>query len=413
MNSPRKILYFNSQSGISGDMTVAALLDLGLDQNEFKRQLGLLKLEGYRVEIGRRNSSGIDACDFDVIQTKEEHAHRHLSDIEAIIRGSDLPERVQDTSMKIFSRLAAAEAKVHGSSIEEVHFHEVGAIDSIVDIVSAAICLAMIDADEIVCSPIPVGTGFVKCAHGLLPVPAPATAELLKGAPVYQSDIEGEIVTPTGAAIIQTMGERFGPMPAIELESTGYGAGKKQFERPNILRVFVGAEVAAEGAKADTAGAGAHPGAPETEDLLLLETNIDDMNPEIYSYLFPKLLENGALDVYLTNVLMKKGRPGALLTVLCRPELAGKLGEILFAETTTLGIRQRTVSRFCLERRASTVETRFGPVQTKEMLRHGKLIRRMCEYEECRRIASERGLPLREVYELVSRDIEVRRDGES
>ncbi len=412
MNSPRKILYFNCQSGISGDMTVAALLDLGLDQNEFKRRLGSLNLEGYRVEIGRRDSSGIDACDFDVIQTKEEHAHRHLSDIEAIIRGSDLPERVQDTSMKIFTRLAAAEAKVHGSSIEEVHFHEVGAIDSIVDIVSASICLQMIDADEIVCSPIPVGTGFVKCAHGLLPVPAPATAELLKGAPVYQSDIEGEIVTPTGAAIIQTMGDRFGPMPPIELEATGYGAGKKQFERPNILRVFAGAEVAAEDAKAEIADAGAHPGSHEAEDLLLLETNIDDMNPEIYSYLFPKLLDNGALDVYLTNVLMKKGRPGALLTVLCGPELAGKLGEILFAETTTLGIRRRAVSRFCLERRASMVETRFGKVQTKEMLRHGKLIRRMCEYEECRRIASESGLPLREVYEMVGRDIEVPRDGE-
>jgi uncharacterized protein (TIGR00299 family) protein len=293
--------------------------------------------------------------------------------------------------MRIFSRLAAAEAKVHGTSIEEVHFHEVGAVDSIVDIVSASICLNMIGADEIVCSRIPTGTGFVKCAHGLLPVPAPATAELLKGAPVYQTDIEGELVTPTGAAIVQTVCHRFGPMPAMRLEATGYGAGKKQFERPNVLRVFLGTEVAFD---------------DESEDLLILETNIDDMNPEVYSYLFPKILDNGALDVYITQVLMKKGRPGVLLTVLCRPEHEQKLEDILFSETTTLGIRQRAVSRRCLERRSATVETRFGPVRTKEILRDGKLVRRLCEYEECRRIADEKGLPLRDVYEVVGRDIE-------
>ena len=394
MTNHRKVLYFSSQSGISGDMTVAALLDLGLDQDEFKRQLESLGLEGYRIEISRRESSGLDACDFNVIQTRHEHAHRHLSDIESIIRGSGLSADVQETAMRIFSRLAAAEAKVHGTSIEKVHFHEVGAVDSIVDIVSAAICLTMIGADEIFCSPIPTGTGFVKCAHGVLPVPAPATVELLKGASVYQSDIEGELVTPTGAAIIQTVGNGFGPMPNIQLEAAGYGAGKKSFERPNVLRVFLGTAVRNDAGYTD-------------EDLLVLETNIDDMNPEMYSYIFPKILENGALDVYMTNIMMKKGRPGVLLSVLCRPEVEKTIKEILFLETTTLGIRQRAVSRSFVDRRSSTVDTRFGPVRVKEILSHGKLVRRMCEYEECRRIAVEKGLPLREVYEKIGRDIEV------
>jgi len=375
-------------------MTVAALLDLGIDRGEFERRLASLGLEGYEIEIGRRESSGIDACDFNVVLTRHEHAHRHLSDIESIIRGSGLPPQVQDTSMRIFLRLAEAEAKVHGISVEKVHFHEVGAVDSIVDIVSASICLDMIGAHEIVCSHIPLGTGFVKCAHGLLPVPVPATVELLKGAPVYQTDIEGELVTPPGAAIVRTVAQTFGPLPHMRLEATGYGTGKKKFERPNVLRVFL--------------GTAAHTAFDvKTEDLVVLETNIDDMNPEIYSYLLPKILERGARDAYLTSVLMKKGRPGTLLTVLCLPGTETELEELLFAETTTLGIRRSIVSRCSLERREATVDTRFGSVRTKEVFRGGRLVKRLCEYEECRRIASERGLPLQEVYEAVGRDIEV------
>ncbi|MBN1687046.1 MAG: nickel pincer cofactor biosynthesis protein LarC, partial [Spirochaetales bacterium] len=374
MADSNKTLYFSCQSGISGDMTVAALLDLGLDRGEFEKQLASLGLDGYRIEISRRDCGGINACDFNVVPTRHEHVHRHLKDIESIILGSGLTAEVKDLAMRIFGRLAAAEAKVHGVSVEEVHFHEVGAVDSIVDIVSASICLIMIGAQRTVCSPVPTGSGYVQCAHGLIPVPAPATVELLKGAPVYQSDVEGELVTPTGAAIIQTVAGAYGPLPRMRLDAAGYGAGKKKFKRPNVLRVFLGTDVSS----AD---------APQTEDLLVLETNIDDMNPEIYSYLMPELLEQGALDVHLTNVLMKKGRPGVLLSVLCRPETELKLEAMIFAETTTLGIRQRAVSRCYLERRPATVETRFGPVKIKEVFRDGKLVRRACEYEECRRIA--------------------------
>jgi uncharacterized protein (TIGR00299 family) protein len=387
----KKILYFSCQSGISGDMTVAALLDLGLDKDDFLRRLDALALDGYAVDIGRRNAGAIDACDFSVNLTKHEHVHRNLGDIEKIISESGLAEQTKDLSLRIFRRLADAEAEVHGVPVEEIHFHEVGAIDSIVDIVGAAICMTMIGADEVVASPVPFGTGHVKSAHGPLPVPVPATVEILKGAPVYQTEIKGELVTPTGAAIVRTLADRFGPMPSFELEATGYGAGKKKFEIPNALRVFLGRSAVSE---------------EQGEEIEVLETNIDDMNPEIYSYLVPLLIERGALDAFLTTVSMKKGRPAVLVTVLCRPEDRHALESILFSETTTLGIRSYSARRSCLKREIVTIDTRFGPVKAKAAYSGGRRIRIACEYEECRRIAADKGLPLREVYELLTKDIQ-------
>lgn len=352
-----RLLYFDCPSGISGDMTVAALLDIGLDHDEFKRQLALLELPGYEIEIGRRDNGGIEGCDFTVVLTGKEHAHRNLTDIEQIVRSSSLQESIQQLSMSIFHHLAEAEAAVHGVPVEEIHFHEVGAIDSIVDIVAAAICIEMLEIDDIQASPIPFGTGYVKCAHGLLPVPVPATVEILKGVPVYQTDIKGELVTPTGAAIVRTLAGHFGNLPAMEISATGYGAGKKQFDRPNLLRVFL--------------GNAASTNDSDEEDLVVLETNIDDMSPEVYSYLLPILLERGALDTFVTQVIMKKGRPGILLSVLCRSEHQTMMEKIIFRETTTLGIRKQLVRRRCLPRQIITIDSHFGKIRLKQYTRTG------------------------------------------
>jgi len=352
-----KIMYFSCQSGISGDMTIGAFL-----------------------------VSGIAATDFKVVLTDHEAHHRNLRTIEGIIEKSRLSDGVKELSKKIFHCLAEAEAKVHNLPIEQIHFHEVGAVDSIVDIVGTVICISLLEVDEIVSSPLSLGRGFVRCAHGLLPVPAPATVEILKGVPVYSKGIEGELVTPTGAAIIRTLVEDYSDMPPMTLEKIGYGAGKKEFAIPNLLRVFLGQRNVSEEQR--------------EEPLISLETNIDDMNPEIYSYLIPLLMERGALDAHLTNIIMKKGRPAVMLSVLCQPENWYELEELIFAETTTLGVRRKTVQRRCLERKILTVETIFGPVRAKAVYQKGRLLRLIPEYEECRQIASEQDLSLQEVYDI-------------
>ncbi len=386
------ILYFDCRSGISGDMTIGALLDLGIDRDKFIRQLKKLGLKGYELKITGKKVNGISATDFKVILTdKDSHNHVNLPAIEKIIGNSDLNDTIKRLSKKIFRCIAEAEMSVHNLPIEEVHFHEVGAVDSIVDIVGTAICMSMLKADSIYSSPLHLGSGFVKCSHGLIPVPAPATVEILKGIPVYSTGIQGELVTPTGAAIVKTLAEQFINLPPMKIEKTGYGTGKKSYDIPNALRVFFGQEISLRQL--------------QTEELLLLETNIDDMSPEIYSFLFPLLFKKGALDVYLTNIIMKKGRPAVMLSVLCEPENQTGLKNIIFTETTTLGIRQRIIRRDSLERKTITLDTRFGRIKAKAAFKDGSLLRLSPEYEECKRVAEEQGIPLRKVYDLLSMEI--------
>ncbi|NQU66197.1 MAG: nickel pincer cofactor biosynthesis protein LarC [SAR324 cluster bacterium] len=384
------VLYFDCFSGISGDMTNGALLDLGVDPEAFLAALNSLNVAGYRLKISQKTTRGIAATDFDVIIDQDSIAgghHRHLADILEIINRSAIDEAAKTLSCKIFETIAQAEAEVHNQSLEEVHFHEVGAIDSIVDIVGAAVCISLLRPDCIIASPLHVGSGTVTCAHGVLPVPAPATLRILEGIPIYATDVKGELVTPTGAAIIKNLASAFLPLPPMTIEKTGYGAGKKDFGQLNALRVMYGKIEAGS--------------ALNRERLVLLETNIDDMNPEIYSYLLPLILEKGAMDVFLTDISMKKGRPGTQISLLCYPQDETIFETLLYDETTTLGVRKQLVERSCLQREIFEVETPFGKVPVKAALRDGKPFRISPEYEVCRKIAMAQGLPLRDVYHII------------
>ena len=322
------------------------------------------------------------------MQTPHEHAHRHLSDILKIIYDSRLSDAVKDRAAKIFSRLAEAEARVHNEPVEKVHFHEVGALDAIIDVVGAAICFELLGIERFVSSPLHVGSGTVDMDHGRYPVPPPAVAELLKGVPFYSTDIVGELVTPTGAAIITTVCTDYGPIPQLKLEQTGYGAGTRQYEKfPNALRVLIGE---------DQAGSGEQPA---DERLWMIETNMDDISPQILGHVMERAFDLGALDCYFTSVQMKKNRPGVLLSILCREEQRATLSELLFAETTTLGIRAYEVERRALERRIVTVETQYGPIDVKVAQLNGHIVKEMPEYEQCRQAAREANVPLRIVEE--------------
>ena len=434
----KRILYFDCFSGISGDMTIGALLDLGIDQDLFLAELNKIHLDEFEIEIKRGLKKGISGTDFTVHLTHQEHSHeehtheehthehendhnhhehthehhhehshehehthehyhtekphdhahtRNLSDIYKIIDSSDLSEYVKTASKKIFLIVAEAEAKIHAKTIDEVHFHEVGAVDSIVDIIGAAICVEMLQIDEIQCSDINLGSGFVHCEHGVFPVPAPATLEILKGVPVYSRNAKKELTTPTGAAILKALCSEFGSLPEFIIEKIGYGLGKRDMETPNVLRVIVGKKKS-----------------PST--LTMLETNIDNMNPEIYSYLFPKLLNNKALDVFVTPIIMKKNRPANILSVLCNEEMAGQLEEILFAETSTLGIRKYKVEREELQRKFKNITTRYGIITVKYAFRNGKLLKFTPEYEDCRLIAEKTNSPLIQIINEIRAEIE-------
>ena len=429
----KRILYFDCFSGISGDMTIGALLDLGIDQDLFLAKLNKIHLEEFEIEIKRALKKGISGTDFTVHLTHQEHSHeehtheheddhnhhghthehhhdhshehehthehhhtekphdhahtRNLSDIYKIIDSSDLSEYVKTASKKIFLIVAEAEAKIHAKTIDDVHFHEVGAVDSIVDIIGAAICVEMLQIDEIQCSEINLGSGFVYCEHGVFPVPAPATLEILKGVPVYSKNAKKELTTPTGAAILKALCSEFGSLPEFIIEKIGYGLGKRDMETPNVLRVIIGKKKS-----------------PST--LTMLETNIDNMNPEIYSYLFPKLLDNKALDVFVTPIIMKKNRPANILSVLCNEEVAEELEEILFAETSTLGIRKYKVEREELQREFKNVTTRYGMITVKYAFRNGKLLKFTPEYEDCRLIAEKTNIPLIQIINEIRADVE-------
>ncbi len=379
------IAYFDCFSGISGDMVLGALVDAGADLRSIEAELRKLGLEGWTISAEKVKRGAIFATKVKV-ETTEGHHHRGLSIILGRIDKADLAPRAADRARKIFTRLAEAEAKVHNTPVEEVHFHEVGAVDSIVDIVGAAIGFELMGIDEFACSAMDVGAGQVKTAHGLLPVPAPATAELLRGAPVYTSGIARELVTPTGAAIATTLSTRYAEIPEMTLRAVGYGAGSADFaEKANVLRILIGESAASE--------AGEHWDAPVS----VIETNLDDMSPQIYGYLVDRVLAAGALDVFSTSVQMKKNRPGVLVTILCEQARVARMIDLVFRETTTIGVRTYDARRKVLDRELVPVATPFGEVRVKISRMNGSVLNATPEYEDCQRIAAEKGIPLRQV----------------
>ena len=382
-----KTLYFDCFAGASGDMILGAMIAAGVDPEAFRQQLSLLDVSGYSIDFEIVDRSGLSATHARV-QTKHEHAHRHLDDILKIIDDSHLPAGVKERAGKIFTRLAEAEAHVHNQPVQKVHFHEVGALDAIIDVVGASICFELLNIERFVCSSLHVGSGTVEMDHGRFPVPPPAVAELLKGVPFYSTEVAGELLTPTGAAIITTVCTEYGPVPRFRLQQTGYGAGTRQYEKfPNALRVLIGDDEAPVG----------------DEKLLVLETNVDDMSPKMFGYVMERALELGALDCYFTPVQMKKNRPGVLLSVLCRLADREKFMQLLFEETTTLGIRSYEVDRCALERQTVCVETPYGPIDVKVARLGEKVVNAMPEYEQCRQAARAANVALRVVEETARR----------
>jgi len=376
--------YFDCFSGISGDMTLGALVDAGVSIDALRAELARLDLSGYELTSEKVLRSGIAATKVHVIIEKKSHESRHLSDIIRIIDGSSLSSAVRAKSSRIFKRLADAEAKVHGTAPDKIHFHEVGAVDAIVDIVGAVIGLELLGITSLMTSAINVGSGTVQTAHGLLPIPAPATAELLKGVPLYQSFIEFELATPTGAAIASTLGASFGPLPRMNVDRIAYGAGDKDFPgRPNVLRLMIG-ELAT---------------SYEEDTSIIIETNIDDMNPQVYGYLMDKLLAQGAHDVYLTPIIMKKGRPAVLLSIMTENAKADAILNMVFRETTSIGVRIREVGRKKLSREIQEVETTHGRIRVKISRRGDEILTATPEYDDCRKIAAEKKIPLKTVME--------------
>jgi pyridinium-3,5-bisthiocarboxylic acid mononucleotide nickel chelatase len=381
------IAYFDCFSGISGDMVLGALVDAGADLRAIEDELRKLGLDGWEISAEKVERRGIFATHVKV-ETEEQHHHRGLSVILGRIEKAALAPRAAERAAKIFTRLAEAEARVHQMPIEKVHFHEVGAVDSIVDIVGAAVGFELLGIDEFACSPMDVGAGQVNTAHGLLPVPAPATVELLRaaGAPSFSSGVRRELVTPTGAAIATSLSSRYAEMPMMTLRAAGYGAGSADLaEKANVMRLLIGDAAVAE--------PGEHWAAPVT----VIETNVDDMSPQIYGYFAERAMAAGALDVFSTAAQMKKGRPGLLITILCEPERASALIDLVFRETTTIGVRAHEVRRKILDRELLAVATPFGDVRVKVSRMNGTVLNATPEYEDCQRIAAERGVPLKQV----------------
>jgi uncharacterized protein (TIGR00299 family) protein len=385
-----KIAYFDCFSGISGDMTLGALVDAGCNLAEMEAHLRRLPVSGWKISSEKVVRRGFRATQVKV-ESSDPQRHRSLSDILQLIERAGLPLPIAERAARIFRRLGEAEALVHGMPIEKVHFHEVGAVDAIVDIVGAATGFEQLGVEEFFCSALNVGGGRVDTQHGNLPVPAPATAELLRGAPTYSNGIQRELVTPTGAAIVATMASQFGPQPAMTVAAIGLGAGSAELaEQPNVLRLFIG-ETAARGADATLSGP------VLDEDIIVLEANLDDMSPQVYGYFAERALEAGALDVFSIPVQMKKNRPGQLVMVLCKPADREKLSDLLFRETTTLGVRQSNVKRRTLQRESIAVETSFGSIRMKIARLNGQILNVAPEYEDCQKVAAERGVPLKQV----------------
>ena len=367
-------------------MILGAMVAAGVEQSALIEQLSKLNVDGFKINFETVDRSGLSAT-YARVETAHEHKHRHLSDIKQIIEGSGVSESAKALAMKIFTRLAEAESRVHNEPVDHVHFHEVGALDAIVDIVGAAICFDLLKIERFVSSPLHVGSGTIQMAHGRFPVPPPAVAELLKGVPFYSTDIEGELLTPTGAAIITTVCNEFGPIPRMTTDVTGYGAGTRQYENfPNVLRVLLGQT------ETDLA---------TDEKLWMIETNIDDMSPQLMGHVMDRAFELGALDCYFTPVQMKKNRPGVLLSVLCAAEEKETLLKLLFMETTTLGVRSYEVQRRALRRSVTRVETAYGPIDVKVGHLNGRVVNEMPEFEQVRAAAMKAGVPVKVVEDSV------------
>jgi len=380
--------YFDCFSGAAGDMILGALVDAGADLSVVQQVLGRLNVPGCTVRAEKVTKQGLAATQITVPGEGEGQApHRSLGTIRSIIEKADLPRRVTERSVAVFTRLAEAEAAVHNCGVQEVHFHEVGAVDAIADIVGSMTALENLGVDRVLCSPIAVGSGTVTCAHGVLPVPAPATARLLREVPLADCDEAGELATPTGAAVLTALATSFGPLPAMTIRRIGYGAGRREGRRrPNVLRVLL--------------GQGATDG--QADQVAVLEANLDDTSPETIAYCCERLLEVGALDVYTVPIYMKKSRPGVLLTALCRPADVADLEGVLFAETPTLGIRRHLAERSKLDRELVPVETPFGTISVKVGRRQGRTITAAPEYEDCRSAAQQHAVPLRVVMDAAT-----------
>jgi len=379
MGKTMQVAYFDCPMGVSGDMILGALIDAGLEGERLARALDNLKLPGYDLRLERVMKGPLSATQV-TVEVQDTHTERHLADVEALLDAAELPDGVRRGAKAVFGRVAEVEATIHGSTPDRIHFHELGAIDTLVDVVGALWGLELLGVEKVYASPLPAARGWVRCQHGLLPLPAPATLALLRGVPLVPAPVQGELVTPTGAALLTHRVEGFGSPPAMTLRAIGYGAGRKDFDGgpPNVLRLWIG-----EASRAAT-----------WEPMVLLETNIDDMNPQLYEHVAAGLFEAGALDVTLTPVQMKKNRPGTMLSILCRSEQADQLSGIVFHETTTLGVRRIPLTRQALPRRFERVETRFGTVQFKVATLPDGSERAAPEYEACRRLAQAAGVPL-------------------
>jgi len=379
-----KLAYFDCFSGISGDMTLGALVDAGCELELLRSGLQGLQIPGWTISSEKVWKNGLSAT-FVRVASEDQTKHRSLSTILEILDNSTLSETTRKNAAAIFRKLGEAEASVHDVPLEEIHFHEVGAIDAIVDMVGACIGFEALGIQRFACSPLNVGGGTAKMAHGILPVPAPATAKLLQGKPTYSNGVQRELVTPTGAAIVATLCDHFGPQPAMSVSAIGYGAGSADLEgQPNVVRIMIG-----EAAERVVPGF--------DEEISVIEANLDDMNPQIYGYFLEKALAAGALDVYTTPVQMKKNRPGTLLTVLCKPQDSNTLISLIFAETTTFGARTYTAQRRTLPRESVNVHTQFGDVRIKLSRVNGRILHVAPEFEDCRKLAVEKNVPLQRV----------------
>lgn len=408
-----KILYYDCFAGISGDMNLGALIDLGVDLNYLKKELKKLPVHGYEIKAGKDLRKGISGTRLEVIidndhQVKPHHGHHHhgsehhhhhhnsYKDIRNMIETSELSASVKDMSLAIFGKVAEAEAKIHNKALDDVHFHEVGAVDSIVDIVGAAICLDYLAPDKIMCSTVELGGGMVHCAHGMYPVPAPATAEIVKNIPVRKGTVDYEATTPTGAAILAALVNEFSDKADFRIFKTGYGIGFKDGIIPNVMRVHL-CETAADN---------------ETTTIpsFIIECNIDDMNPELYDYIIDSLFSAGAKDVFITPIIMKKSRPAVKLSILCTPEDESQVNEVLFRETSTIGVRRYIVDKTMLDRKIEQVSTRFGEVRVKSAFYQGVCIKSKPEYDDCIQIARTHQIPISKVYHEVEKALSKRHD---
>jgi uncharacterized protein (TIGR00299 family) protein len=390
------IAYFDCFSGISGDMTLGAFLDLGVPVKWLKENLGRLPLEGFDLSVKTIFRNGIKAKSI-YVHSKGDVESRDYAEINSMIKKSLLSRNIKKMSLEIFERIADAEAAIHGCPRDKVHFHEVGGIDAIVDIVGTALCVDYLGIEKVISSKIPLGTGFISCRHGTLPVPAPATIGILKGVPVYGTQIPHELVTPTGAAIIVTLAESFEAMPDMIVEKTGYGAGKRDLESiPNLLRVTTGTEPDYQTSNRTY---------QQKDTVVVVETCIDDMNPEVFGFLMDRLFEKGALDVYWIPIFMKKNRPGTMVQVLCQENRKEVLIDCILSETSSLGVRYYYAKRCMLTREHVFVKTAYGELQVKRIIEPDGGVRIVPEYEICKKIALEKNIPIRIVYDTIIKSL--------